>query len=64
MLRRATSIRSFLENLIVALDDLQDAAAFGIRGRAIPGIGARVSRTSRPEPDVMILPKPTAARRR
>jgi Uma2 family endonuclease len=26
--------------------------------RAIPGIGARISTTSRPEPDVMVLPKP------
>jgi Uma2 family endonuclease len=26
--------------------------------RAIPGIGARISMTTRPEPDVMILPKP------
>jgi len=45
-----------LRNLVVALTLRQrDSSASWI---AIPGIGAFVSRTSRPEPDVMILPKP------
>jgi Uma2 family endonuclease len=43
-----------LKNLIVALgiEERRSASAW----RAIPGIGALVSKTSRPEPDVMILP--------
>src|SRR2546423_322567 len=45
-----------LRNLVVALTVQQrNSSASWV---AIPGIGAFVSRTSRPEPDVMILPKP------
>jgi Uma2 family endonuclease len=43
-----------LSNLVVALTNEQRRR--GAAWRAIPGIGALVSRTSRPEPDVMILP--------
>jgi Uma2 family endonuclease len=44
-----------LKNLIVALgiEERRSASSW----RAIPGIGALVSSTSRPEPDVMILPR-------
>ena len=45
-----------LGNLITALTS--EGRRHDARWRAIPGIGAFVSRTSRPEPDVMILPKP------
>jgi len=45
-----------LGNLLVALTLQQ--RRISASWRAIPGIGARVSRTSRPEPDVMVLPKP------
>jgi len=43
-----------LKNLIVTLgiEERRNSAAW----RAIPGIGALVSNTSRPEPDIMILP--------
>jgi Uma2 family endonuclease len=44
-----------LKNLIVALgiEERRSSSPW----RAIPGIGALVSETSRPEPDVMILPQ-------
>jgi Uma2 family endonuclease len=47
-----------LKNLVVALT-VQERR-LSASWTAIPGIGARISRTSRPEPDVMILPKPAA----
>jgi Uma2 family endonuclease len=45
-----------LRNIIVALTI--EERRLSARWEAIPGIGARISRTSRPEPDVMVLPKP------
>ena len=44
-----------LKNLIVTLgiEERRNSSPW----RAIPGIGALVSKTSRPEPDVMILPR-------
>jgi Uma2 family endonuclease len=45
-----------LRNLVFALT--AEERRLSASWAAIPGIGARVSRTSRPEPDVMILPKP------
>ena len=44
-----------LGNIVAALtfEERRLSAAW----RAIPGIGARISMTTRPEPDVMILPK-------
>jgi len=44
-----------LKNLIVTLG-LQERVP-GVNWTAIPGIGALVSETSRPEPDAMILPR-------
>jgi Uma2 family endonuclease len=44
-----------LKNLIVALGIEERRSS--LPWRAIPGIGALVSETSRPEPDVMILPQ-------
>jgi Uma2 family endonuclease len=44
-----------LANLVAVLTN--ERRRRGASWLAIPGIGARVSNTSRPEPDVMILPK-------
>src|SRR5829696_3962616 len=44
-----------LKNLVVTLTI--EERRRGVVWRTIPGIGALVSQTSRPEPDVMILPK-------
>jgi Uma2 family endonuclease len=46
-----------LANLIEALG--AEGRRISAPWRAIPGIGARISETSRPEPDVMVLPKRT-----
>jgi Uma2 family endonuclease len=45
-----------LKNIIVSLGTQERRAS--VPWSVIPGIGALVSNTSRPEPDVMILPKP------